>query len=468
MAESQAAVLSLLHSQAAEALRLQNATRAEALYRTALHLSPEDPLLWGNLTHILWIGCRPEEALQVFEQARSRFPTHLLPWRNLGNIQRDLNAFEEADAAYRQAMALEQGEEQAETAWARSQVLFGLERWHEAFAQAEARFALQRHTTWRPGPHGRSWPGTAAPAGSDHSATLAAPHSAGDVARLCVWSEQGHGDTLQYLRWVPQLIARGWTVRLELEPPLVPLARQGLAWLGDALTVAPKGCFPRPLPAGQHSSLLSLPHRLAATSLPDWGAGPYLRSPLWAPPFPRRGHRPPRIGLVWASGRKAGDAFVQREYHRRSLPAGPLHRLLRGLQRAGADLVTLQFGPDGDRAEGWGGRFRACLPASADFAENARWILAMDLVITVDTAAAHLVGALGAPGWLLLPWSADPRWLRHRRDSPWYPSLTLLRQDAPENWDGLVEQVLERFQHWKERSSPVPPCAAEKAEGSRP
>ena len=81
-------------------------------------------------------------------------------------------------------------------------------------------------------------------------------------------------------------------------------------------------------------------------------------------------------------------------------------------------------------------------------ADTARWISALDLVITVDTATAHLVGAMAAPGWVLLPWGSDPRWLRQRHDSPWYPTLTLLRQPGHRDWPGLVQLVLERFRLW--------------------
>ena len=78
----------------------------------------------------------------------------------------------------------------------------------------------------------------------------------------------------------------------------------------------------------------------------------------------------------------------------------------------------------------------------ADFAATAAMVAELDLVITVDTAMAHLVGAMGRPGWVLLPWSAAPRWLRDRHDSPWYPSLRLFRQPQPGNWSAVVDAVL--------------------------
>jgi ADP-heptose:LPS heptosyltransferase len=148
---------------------------------------------------------------------------------------------------------------------------------------------------------------------------------------------------------------------------------------------------------------------------------------------------------------------MAREYERRSLPAADLVQLLEGLERAGRELgrpagdpqlVCLQHGEGRERLAGWGGRFAADLPPGGGFADTAALLASLDLVITVDTVSAHLVGALALPGWVLLPWGADPRWLRDREDSPWYPTLTLLRQPAHRDWPGLVRQVLERFRAW--------------------
>jgi ADP-heptose:LPS heptosyltransferase len=97
--------------------------------------------------------------------------------------------------------------------------------------------------------------------------------------------------------------------------------------------------------------------------------------------------------------------------------------------------------------------FVDALPAHADFAENAAWIRQLDLLISVDTASAHLAGALGHPCWLLLPYSADPRWLRDRSDSPWYPSLRLFRQPQTGQWEPVIEQVLSAFMPWWQQAS---------------
>jgi ADP-heptose:LPS heptosyltransferase len=105
--------------------------------------------------------------------------------------------------------------------------------------------------------------------------------------------------------------------------------------------------------------------------------------------------------------------------------------------------VLLQFGPDRGLAEPWRQRGLEELPGDADFAATATLVAGLDLVITVDTALAHLVGAMGRPGWLLLPFSAAPRWLRERSDTPWYPSLRLFRQRQAGAWGPVVTAVLQ-------------------------
>lgn len=241
---------------------------------------------------------------------------------------------------------------------------------------------------------------------------------------------------------------------LELEPALVPLVREGFRWLSAPVAVHAQLPDPPPLRHGAtHCSLLSLPHHCGGAPLtsvftpagrPGVWQG-YLRSEAW--PLREPGAQP-RVGLVWAAGRKLDDPFTAREYRKRSLPEAVLGALIMELDRAGAELVNLQFGVDRPLADPWRDRFALELPSTADFAVTAGWIRQLDLLITVDTAAAHLAGALGHPCWLLLPYSADPRWLRQREDCPWYPSLRLFRQPATGQWMPVLSRVMEAFSCW--------------------
>ena len=423
--------------------------------------SSAKPKTWANQLHLHWLADEPDQGLEIWQQACQSLAEPQLPYLNHGNILRDLNRFEAADHAYGRAYELASTQaDKHSVAWNHSQLLIGLENYNKAYELAEQRFQLPHHKFWRQGPYFQPWPLREA-ASND---LAFAEH------RLTIWTEQGFGDCLQYLRWIVPLIEMGCRVRLEVEPPLLPLLREGLSWLGSSLSITPKGIGPRALAYPCQGSLLSLPWLLGGAPLAaafqndaTGAAQPlgYLRSAHWPSPGARRQRRP-RIGLVWASGRKQDDDFIQREYERRSLPATVLLDLLNGLEAAGAELICLQFGPDRQRAESWRGSFAASLADGVSLADNARWISALDLVITVDTATAHLVGAMAKPGWVLLPWGSDPRWLRDRQDSPWYPSLTLLRQPRHRDWEGLVQRVLKRFQLWRDE------CFAHDGDGSGP
>jgi hypothetical protein len=215
---------------------------------------------------------------------------------------------------------------------------------------------------------------------------------------LMIWPEQGLGDEIQMARYAPVLKALGAQVVLVCSPSLATL----FASLG--VMVAPlvdKAQLPL---TDFHVRNFSLPARLG-TTLETIPSAPYL----YAPAAPGTGG----IGFVWRGNPEhPNDAG-------RSLPSpevlAPLARRVR--------LVDLQT-PQGD------------------FLDTAVRIQALDLVVTVDTAMAHLCGALGVPCWVMLPAErCDWRWMTGRADSPWYPSLRLFRQAAPGDWTGVVERM---------------------------
>ncbi|MEO0036317.1 MAG: hypothetical protein RLZZ501_2340, partial [Pseudomonadota bacterium] len=241
---------------------------------------------------------------------------------------------------------------------------------------------------------------------------------------LLVHAEQGLGDTLHFVRFLPRLAASaGGRVVLEAQAPLLPLLR-ALPGL-DAVIAAGD-----PLPACDcHLPLLSLPYALGLTRPEELGMGaPYL-----APPPERlaawRDRLPPgrRIGLVWAGNPRhktdslrSLDPTLLLERLGPALPAVPL-----SLQKEGAvPPGVIPLGPD-----------------LKDFGDTAAVLAGLDLLISVDTAIVHLAGALGRPAWVLLPFHPDWRWQRHRADCLWYPSLRLFRQPAPGDWAGALDQV---------------------------
>jgi len=404
------------------------------VYTSCLALRPDDHRLFVNLGNTLWLADQPEAAQAAYGQAVALAPDRPLPQRGFGNALRDLNCFEAADAAYSRASLLD---DDPLTAWNHSQLLLGLERYADAYTFAERRLELPQMLPYRSPPYA-----------SDH------PSLRGEAndEPLHLWSEQGLGDTLQYVRWITLLGEQANAISLEVEYQLVELLRLGLAWLPHppAVVAKPRDGSSPPDNGADQLPLMSLPHRLGGAPLTR--PSPYLRSSAWPASAEDRPY--PRVGLVWAAGRKLDDPFTAREYVRRSLPPEALGLLVEGLHQAGAQLVNLQVGPDRDMAIAFASRFAEQLAPEADFAATATAVRQLDLVISVDTAMAHLAGALGHPAWILLPWSADPRWLRGRCDSPWYPSLRLWRQPRPGAWEAVVRSVLMELPQWWKQFSP--------------
>lgn len=394
-----------------------------------------DHRLLGNQGNDLWLADRPHEALLLYRQAVQLEPREPVLYRGLGNVLTDLGDFEAADRAYLLSRRLE---DSPITAWNHSQLLVGLERYEEAYALAERRWEMAEAEVWRN--QRRAWRG----------------ESDGWQAPLLVWSEQGLGDTLQHLRWLGPLLRRRGPeappLQVAVEPCLVELLRGCLGHLPSPVQVRAKPPSGAPAPwDGFHVSMLSLPWLLGGAPVPD--AAAWLQSPHW-PVTPGMGAgTAPRVGVVWAAGYKLTNRVTVREYRRRSLDPGALAQLLDGLRGRGWDVVLLQFGRDRDQAAAWRRDGMEALPADADFARTADRVAELDLVITVDTAMAHLVGAMRRPAWVLLPFSAAPRWLRHRSDSPWYPSLRLFRQPRSGDWRAVVDAVFKAAAACAERTT---------------
>lgn len=403
---------------------------AALVYGRARISSPDDFRLAANQGNAYWLADRPWQALSAYRDAVQLNPASAVVLRGLGNAYVDLQHYEAAERSYRLSLGLEPD---PATVWNLSQLLIGLERYVEGYALAEERWS------WAEVPRHRN-PLTAWRGDLDASGPL------------LIWSEQGLGDTLQHLRWLGSLVAALGRKRtplvLEVEGCLVGLLQQGLAHLDHPLEVRAKPAEAQNPEAegwaGRHVSLLSLPHLLEATPQPVNGC--WLQCPRW----PSDSHRPPsgsggdiwRVGLVWAAGRKLQDPVTAREYWRRSLDQASLGRLVAGLHALGGQWMFLQFGDDREQVTPWLEAADGVLAPDADFLATADVVAQLDLVISVDTAMAHLLGAMGKEAWVLLPFSAAPRWLRGCDTTPWYPSLRLFRQPRVGDWSAVVQEVL--------------------------
>lgn len=248
-----------------------------------------------------------------------------------------------------------------------------------------------------------------------------------DGGTLLLHAEQGLGDTLQFCRFVPLAAARGAWVVVEAQTPLLPLlarlpgvaaARAHIETTGSVL--AAECPFPS-LPLA-----LGIDGEAVAAAAPPYLSVPEDRAALWHERLGAKTRR--RIGIVWS-----GRAEHRKGPHlKRSLPLDLL------LDRLPADAEVYALQKDISAADA--GRLRA-RPFShvladdlADFADTAAVAMEMDAVLTIDTSVAHLVGGLGLPARILLPFSADWRWGIERHSTPWYPAARLFRQPAPGDW----------------------------------
>lgn len=406
---------------AAELQRQGRWLEAAAVYERLALAFPSDHRLRANQGNALWLADLPAAAAQAYRQALALEPTSHVSLRGLASCLRDLHQWPEALALHDQLIPLLSpgSADDIHNRWARSQVLLGLQRWRKGYAAM-----AQRHGDRRP--------------------ALADPLT----PELWLESEQGFGDSFQYVRFLQPLLQRrraaglaGGLV-LQVEPALVEVLRRGLDWLEappaiEALPQAPTADTDSPtLP---RLTLLELPAALGLDSVEPRSA--YLCSRDW-PALPSASDAGLRVGICWASGRKLDEPFMAREYRRRSLPPDALWRLLEALQRLGAELVPLQVGHDAHLGEALGGPLPPATAAIQSFHGTARLMRQLDRVVSVDTAVAHLCGALGVPGWILLPWSADPRWLDQGSTTPWYATLRLFRQPHPGDWHGAIDQLL--------------------------
>lgn len=402
---------------------------AEAIadYEAVLRSEPHRADVLNNLgTALLTLG-HHDEALSAYENAITEDPKCAEAWYNLGNVLQKRGQVERARAAYREALALVPDLAEAHMEIGHSLLLEGN---FDGWPYLEWRWQT-RYLKDAPRPSERPvWFGEATPSGAPCPWSLAGPSLSGKT--ILLWAEQGLGDTLQFVRFVPVVAAVAARVILRVQASL----RELMQSLGSPWTVIGDD---EPIPLHDvHCPLLSLPLALGFKTLP--ARQPYLRADAekaarWTAllgPKPRL-----RVGLAWA-GRQYGVINPTRDM--------PLAALL-PLADANVEWVSLQKetqAKDEGALEAFAGlrHFEAEL---FDYSETAALIDCLDLVISVDTSVAHLAGALGKPCWLMLRADSEWRWQRDRADSPWYPTLEIFRQPNTGDWDDVVAQIGRRL-----------------------
>jgi tetratricopeptide (TPR) repeat protein len=377
-------------------------------WRNGLAKEPKWDDSWRNLGFGLEHLDRIDEAVDAYRQAAQAAPANSENHRYLGSALQDAGQLDKALDAFGQAIKADP--ENAEAHWGRFWVSALRGDFPKAWEDYEWRWKLRERTTPELDDSAPLWEG-------------------GDLSGQTFFlrAEQGYGDTIQTIRYAPILAEMGATVKVGCPPALARLLTDAPG-VSEVITGnAGRVIF------NSHQALFSLPRILGTTLDNIPGTVPYLTAPS------QSGVELPatkgifRIGLTWhGSGSHNPD--------RRSVP---FEQLLPLLEQERTMFFSLQLGDashDPARADAEN-KLADLSPLMDDFASTAALIEQLDLVITIDTAVAHLAGALGKPTWLLLSAAPDWRWMLGRSDSPWYPSMRLFRQAKLGDWSDPLAKL---------------------------
>ena len=425
-------------------------------YQKALALKPKDPEALSNLGNVLTKQGRPEAAIDAYQKALAIKPDFTDALSNLGKAFKDQGKMDAAIDSYQKALAIrpdskelllglastlpETGDLQTAVELARKAVsldpddgsshlslalwLFLSGDYSEGWQEYKWRFAANKILHSHALPKLEEWDGN--------------NHTPGE--RLVVISEQGLGDTLQFMRYIPYLNTMGIEVCFCAQPKL-----HGLIQTSGLTTTLCDPDTASGFTTGKWISLLSLPAYLKVGPHNPLTDTAYLKAPQpqvlhWQQKL--AAEHGPVIGLNWQ-----GNPQAEKDGHLkgRSLPLAALAPLT---QATAASFLSLQKGPGSEQLMdcSFKHRFVACqeeINQTWDFLDTAAIVVNCDLIITVDTAVAHLAAGLGKPTWLLLKRVPDWRWGMEGDTTFWYPSMRLFRQRERGNWVAVMERVVE-------------------------
>jgi len=406
------------------ALREQGDLQAAVDYhRKALTLKPNYPEAFTNLGNALWMQGDPQAAIGYHRKALAINPNYPEALNNLGNVLAEEGDLQAAIACHRKAISLKNHSTALYYASAHfnlSCVLLLSGEYRDGWEEYEWRFRKKKAGTPHAHPQVEQWDG----------------HNDSSEQKLILVSEQGLGDTLQFMRYVLYLRNMGIDVSFCAQPKLHDLIRAS----GITTTVyTPEEA--NTLTEGKWLPLLSLPRYLNVSPTNALVDQPYIKVPEqkvseWKQKL--ASEKRPIIGISWQ-----GNPLIEKAHQCRSLP---LETLAPIAEKTEASLLSLQKGYGSEQLAGCSflRRFVGCqeeINETWDFVETAAMIVNCDLIITVDTAVAHLAGGLGQPTWLLLRKCPDWRWGMTGESSFWYPSMCLFRQREQNNWLEVVDRM---------------------------
>jgi Tfp pilus assembly protein PilF len=382
-------------------------------YEAAIALNPDYVDAYCNLGLCQQELEQPDQALASYAHALHLDPKLASVFNNRGNLLRARKQFDAALRDYQQALAIVP--QDAEAHYNRGQLALLQGNFALGWPEYEWRNLIEEAKGLAP---------------RKHPAPVWSGESSLQGARIILYAEQGLGDTLQMCRYTASVAALGAGVILEVQPPLRELLMSlpGVSQLvpaGSALPAADFQCSLMSLPAAFKTTLDTIPHQIPYVHADSEKVAGYRT--MFGP------QTRPRVGLAWSGNpnhrndRHRSIAFSQLLEH---LPASCEYFCVQ-TQIRDSDRQTL-------RSQS------ACTihePPLETFTDTAALLETLDVLICVDTSIAHLSGAMGRPTWILLPYLPDWRWLLDRKDSPWYPTATLYRQSAPNDWDGVLRRV---------------------------
>ena len=394
--------------------RQGQSAEAAACCRRALELKPDFVEAHYNLGDALRAQGKLDEAVVCYRRALELKPDMVEAHNNLGNALMAAGKLDEAIACYRRALELEPDYAEAHSNRSLASLLMGNfeDGWPEYDWRWKANNFVQpvfSQPLWDGRPlEGRS---------------------------ILLYAEQGLGDTLHFVRYAAQVKQRGGSVVVQCPRPLLSLLRScaGIDQLvaeGDELPPFDVQAPLLSLPGVFHTTLENLP-----ATIPYLYAEPDLVQ-RWQQELDRLAGF--KIGIAWQG------SPTHRNDRNRSIPLGLFEPLA---CCPGVQLLSLQKYTGAEQLQEVAQRFPIVDLASrldevsGAFMDTAAVMKTLDLVVTCDTAVAHLAGALGVPVWVALPFIADWRWLLDRSDSPWYPTMRLFRQESREDWQGVFRRI---------------------------
>ncbi len=388
-------------------------------YYRALHLHPNSPEAHNNLGVALSHQEELEAAIAEYHLALALSPQYPDAYNNLAVALDKIGEYEEAIRHYRTCIALKPDYPEAHTNLGIALLLAG--DFSQGWAEYEWRYQWQasahHHSVYQPRWNGDSF--------TEYT--------------LLIYSEQGFGDSIQFLRYLPFVVERGGKILMECPQPLMRLFAP---FVGE-VTLIPRH---QPIPDFDvWVCLMSLPYILGTTLETIPAVIPYLQATTEPPVVLPHSDRL-KVGLVWGGNPHHGND-AQRSCR--------LADWLPLISLDGVEFYSLQKGDRTQELAGIDG-ITNLDPYLQDFADTAAIIAQLDLIITVDTSIVHLAGAMGKPTWLLLSFVPDWRWMLEREDTPWYPTVRLFRQTTRGNWQEVIAQVKVALTHYR---SPAPPSA---------